>query len=168
MTDWRRYYDDPDTVLKEFEAEVVRNDTVIGCDEGGFEIQTPDPDGSTWYVTWKHGCICLGRVEFLPLQWAKVQAALFCHLWTIGVGAAEADDIACGYALCHAWMKGNQRVYQLQGIYPDGEARWSQRLWYTREAAEAAINDFALSCMQKRGIAVPMDFVNVIPLELRK
>jgi hypothetical protein len=163
MTDWRRYYDDPDTVLKEFEAEVVINDSIIGP-----QGEYPDPQGSTWYVTWKHGCICLGLVEFLPLQWAKVQAALFCHLWTEGIDVAEADDIAYGYAHCHAWMKGIQRVYQLQGIYPDGEARWSQRLWYTREAAEAAIDDFALSCMQKRGIAEPMDFVNVIPLELRR
>jgi hypothetical protein len=165
--DWRRYYDDPDTVLKEYKAEVVINDSMTS------DGITFEPCVEDWYLTWKHGCIRLGPVGSLSEHLAKVQAALFCYLYKSGVSASESDDISCGYAACHQWFSGIQKVFQLQaigheigGVLNPSFAIRSERLWYSREAAEKCKLDF-LKTVHRKGMEIVED-IQILTLELRR
>lgn len=160
---YQQYYDDPDTVLKEYDAKVVINDRVVDS-EGVFSPCEP-----TWNLTWKHGCIELGFVEYLSEHWAKVQAALFCYLWSSGIDAGVAKYISCGYATCYQWFSGPQKVYQLQAIGLDVEGErviFSERLWYSYKAAEDCKEDF-IKTATKKGLMYVSE-VNVLTLELRQ
>lgn len=81
---------DHEAVLHQYGVKVVWADTVI--DEQGNEKPAPDYIG--WSLSWKHGCIHIGRTSEVI---ARKAAALFVSLWLRGVSASFCDKLMDGY-----------------------------------------------------------------------
>ncbi len=160
---YREYAENPGKVLVDNDARVIQEGTL----SDGEGTQIPDPFGPQWYVVWKHGVMHLGPVELLPEKYAKIQGALFIHLYLSGIDAGEADEIASLYASGRFWFENRQRVYQLRGIGANEQVIFSERLWYSKEEADAAHKDFEQRCVQYNPMMRPTQ-ITTTPLEIRR
>jgi hypothetical protein len=159
---YHQYSDDPDRVLADNNAKVLLEEACVD----GTEIPDPFGFGPQWYLSWKHGVMCFAPAS-LPEKYAKLQGALFIHLYLRGVDPGEANEIAYHYAHSRFWFETRQRVYQLRGVGYSEQVIFSERLWYSEREADATHIEFAHFCLQRGGLSMYPVHVTTIPLELR-
>jgi hypothetical protein len=162
-----QYFDNPDAILDVNNARVELN--YCRVDASGHKYLAPD--GPDWNISWKHGSMQLGRVDWLSKDNAKRMAALFIILYLKGIDPGEALDIAGAYGRYHNWFGSIQKLYQLRAIGLDsGIVRreetviFSEKLWYTREQAEKQKEAFIQMAL-KQGMSV-VNSVDIVTLEI--
>lgn len=82
--------DDFESILKEQDIKVTWDNQFIDG-KGNIDI---DNDLAGWSLSWKHGCMYIGKTTE---EIARKAAALFVGLWLRGVDCALADKLMWGY-----------------------------------------------------------------------